>query len=149
MVPERISPEGIKVAEAYLKCGQSVTDTANYMNLPVEVVEELLNKRETKAYIDRLYYESGFRNRERMGQLMDAIIAKKLEELEESGMGSSADILEILKLAHSMKMKEMELEIKYAATLSKTPAVQINTQINNAGGDKYNQLLERILEAKV
>ena len=150
MLPvERISPEGIRVAEAYLKCGQSVTETANYMNLPVEVVEELLNKRETKAYIDRLYYESGFRNRERMGQLMDAIISRKLEEMEESGLGSGKDIIEILSLAHKMKMDQMQMELKLLEAQNKTPAVQINTQINNAGGDKYNQLLERILEAKI
>lgn len=149
MVPDRISPEGLRVAQSYLENGQDILATANHLNLPIEVVEELLNKRETKAYIDRIYNESGFRNRQRMGDLMDAIISRKLEEMEESGLGSGKDIIEILSLAHKMKMDQMQMELKLLEAQNKTPAVQINTQINNAGGDKYNQLLERILEAKI
>lgn len=149
MVPERISPEGLRVAQSYLENGQDILATANHLNLPIEVVEELLNKRETKAYIDRIYNESGFRNRQRMGDLMDTIISRKLEEMEESGLGSGKDIIEILSLAHKMKMDQMQMELKLLEAQNKTPAVQINTQINNAGGDKYNQLLEKILEAKV
>lgn len=149
MIPERISPEGLRVAQSYLENGQDILATANHLNLPIEVVEELLNKRETKAYIDRIYNESGFRNRQKMGDLMDAIIAKKLEEMDDTGIGSSKDIIEILSLAHKMKMDQMQMELKLLEAQNKQPAVQINTQINNAGGDKYNQLLERILEAKI
>lgn len=149
MVPERISPEGLRVAQSYLENGQDILATANHLNLPIEVVEDLLNKKETQRYIDRIYNESGFRNRQRMGDLMDTIISRKLEEMEESGLGSGKDIIEILSLAHKMKMDQMQMELKLLEAQNKTPAVQINTQINNAGGDKYNQLLERILEAKV
>lgn len=149
MVPERISPEGLRVAQSYLENGQDILATANHLNLPIEVVEDLLNKKETQRYIDRIYNESGFRNRQKMGDLMDAIIAKKLEEMDDTGIGSSKDIIEILSLAHKMKMDQMQMELKLLEAQNKTPAVQINTQINNAGGDKYNQLLERILEAKV
>lgn len=149
MLTERISPEGVRVAQSYLENGQDILATANHLNLPIEVVEDLLNKRETKAYIDRIYNESGFRNRQKMGDLMDAIIAKKLEEMDQSGMGSGKDIVEILSLAHKMKMDQMQMELKLLEAQNKTPSVQINTQINaSSGGDKYNQLLERILQAK-
>lgn len=149
MVPDRISPEGLRVAQSYLENGQDILATANHLNLPIEVVEDLLNKKETQRYIDRIYNESGFRNRQKMGDLMDAIIAKKLEEMDDTGIGSGKDIIEILSLAHKMKMDQMQMELKLLEAQNKQPAVQINTQINNAGGDKYNQLLERILEAKV
>jgi len=72
---------------------------------------------------------------------MDEIIAQKLEEMDDTGMGSSKDILEILKEAHSMKMKEMEMEIKLMG--AKTPAIQVNNQTNN----NYNSLLDKILDA--
>lgn len=142
---EKISPEGLKVAETYLEHGQDAIETANALGLPLDEVDRLLSKRETKAYIDRIYHESGFRNRQRMGELMDAIIAKKLEEMDDTGLGSQKDIIDILQVAHKMKMEQMQLELKLHE--SKAPGVQINTQINNSGGDNYNKLLEKILDA--
>ena len=150
MLPEKLSPEGLKVAQSYLENGQNILETARHLDMPVEIVEDLLNKKETQRYIDRIYNESGFRNRQKMGDLMDAIIANKLQEMDDTGIGSSKDIIEILSLAHKMKMDAMTMELKLLEAQNKTPAVQINTQINNSsGGDKYNQLLERILSEKV
>ena len=142
---EKISPEGLRVAEVYLESGQDAQETARILNLPMDEVDRLLSKRETKAYIDRIYHESGFRNRHKMGELMDAIIAKKLEEMDDTGLGSQKDIIDILQVAHKMKMEQMQLELKLQE--QKGPGVQINTQINNGGGDNYNKLLEKILEA--
>jgi len=141
---DRISPEGLEVAKAYLQNGQDILATAQAMNMPVDIVETLLNKRETKNFIDRIYYESGFRSRQKMGDLMDEIISHKLNEMEDSGIGSSKDIIEIIALQHKMKMDQMAMEIKLIEAQNKQPQVQINTQINT-GGDKYNQLLDRIL----
>lgn len=137
----KICPEGLVVAQTYLEEGQDSQAVAVRLNLPIEKVDELLNKRETKVYIDRIYHETGFRNRHKMGELMDAIINNKLEEMDETGLGSSKDIIEILQVAHKMKMDQMAMEIKLAE--AKTPAVQINTQVNN----NYNKLLDRIMEA--
>lgn len=142
---EKISPEGLEVAKAYLENKQDTLATARALNLPLETVEALLNKRETKNFIDRIYYEAGFRSRDRMGQLMDEIISSKLQEMEETGVGSSKDIIEILALAHKMKMDQMAMEIKLLELKNKAPAIQINQQNNISGGDKYNQLLDRIL----
>ena len=139
---EKLTPEGLKVAESYLKNGQDSMLVAQELQLPIEEVDRLLEKRETKAFIDRLYHESGFRNRHRMGELMDAIINQKLEEMDETGLGSQKDIVEILQLAHKMKMEQMEMELKLQK--QDNPAVQINTQINNSGGERYNALLDKI-----
>ncbi len=136
-----ISPEGLDIACAYLENKSDTKETALALGIPIEEVHRYLQKREVKAYIDNLYFESGFRNRERMGAVMDEIIAQKLEEMDDTGMGSSKDILEILKEAHSMKMKEMEMEIKLMG--AKTPAIQVNNQTNN----NYNSLLDKILDA--
>jgi hypothetical protein len=144
---ERISPEGLEVAKAYLENGQDILATAKAINMPIEVVETLLNKRETKNFIDRIYYESGFRSRQRMGDLMDEIISHKLQEMSDSGIGSSKDIIDILALQHKMKLDQMAMEIKMIEAQNKQPQVQINTQINT-GGDRYNALLDRILNTQ-
>lgn len=139
-----ISPEGLDIAEAYLRNGSSAEKTAIALSIPLSEVTRHLNTREVKVFIDQVYFESGFRNRERMGNLMDEILAAKLEEMDETGLGSSKDILEIMKLAHDMKMKEMEMQIKMDA--AKTPGLVVNQQ-NNYGGRNYNTLLERIMNA--
>ena len=139
-----ISPEGLEIAEQYLKNGSDTQKTALAMGLPTTEVARYLAKREVKQYIDQLYFESGFRNRERMGNLMDEVLAAKLEEMDETGLGSSKDITEIMKLSHDMKMKEMEMEIKLMnAKNSSGPQIQVNNQTNN----NYNSLLDKIMEA--
>lgn len=142
---EKISPEGLEVAKAYLENKQDTLATAKSLHLPVEEVERLLNKRETKNFIDRIYYESGFRSRQRMGELMDEIISHKLQEMEETGIGSSKDIIEILALQHKMVMDRLSMEIKLLEAQNKAPTIQINQQNNIEGGSRYNQLLDRIL----
>lgn len=148
MLPEeitRISPEGLAVIEGYLANGQDILRTAAAMDLPIDEVSRLLNKKESAAYLDRIYQESGFRNRARMGELMDEIINSKLEEMAETGQGSSKDIIEILQAAHKMQMDQMSMQLKLLEAQNKTPAVQINQQINNQGGTNYNSLLEKLM----
>lgn len=136
-----ISPEGLEIAECYLSNGSDSEKTALVLGIPLQEVIRYMGKREVKAYIDTLYFESGFRNRDRFAAVMDEIIACKLEEMDDTGMGSSKDILEIMKEAHSMKMKELELEIKRdAAKTPSGPAVAV--QVNH----NYNELLGKIME---
>lgn len=139
-----ISPEGLTIAEAYLRNQSDINKTANALGMEVSMVESFLNKKEVVRYLDRIYYEGGFRNRDLMGDLMDEIIKQKLEEMRETGLASQKDIIEILKVAHDMKMKEMEMQMKMEA--SKTPSIQVNQQ-NNYGGENYNKLLEKLVGA--
>lgn len=141
----KISPEGLRAVEAYLENGQNLELTATALGLDKVELHTLLNKRESKAYLDRLYMEAGFRNRSRMGELMDEIINAKLEEMADTGMGSNKDILEILQVAHKMRMDEMAMQMKMMEVENKAPSVQINQQINNHGGSNYNSLLEKLL----
>lgn len=141
----RISPEGLKAVEAYLENGQNLELTADALGLEKADLHALLNKRESKAYLDRLYMEAGFRNRGRMGELMDEIINAKLEEMADTGMGSGKDILEILQVAHKMRMDEMAMQIKMMEVENKAPSIQINQQINNSGGSNYNSLLDKLM----
>lgn len=138
----KISPEGLEIAQTYLECKSDASLTAQTLNLPLEEVTRYLNKREVKEYVDRVFYEAGFRNKDRFFGLLDEILAHKLEELEETGLGSSHDILDIMEKYHRMKIKEMELEAKINEKVA--PHIQVNQQ-NNYGGDNYNKLLEKLV----
>ena len=141
----KISPEGLKVAEAYISNGHDLTRTADALGMDKADVQALLNKRETKNYIDQLFMESGFRNRARMADLMEEIINAKLSEMADTQLGSSKDIVEILQVAHKMHMEQMAMQLKVQEAENKAPSVQINQQINNHGGSNYNSLLEKLL----
>lgn len=154
LLPELISPEGLNVAEAYLMAGQDRKQTAGILGMSMDTLDAMLEKREVRNYIDNIFFESGFRNREKLFGVMDVIIEKKLEELEESGMGSSADILEIMKTFHKMKMDEYKMRIEFmkAENSSKGPTnqtnIQNNIQLPGSNDSAYMTLLENIAKPR-
>jgi hypothetical protein len=139
-----ISPEGLEIAHAYLINKSDTEATAKHLGIPVEEVHRFLSKREVSSYIDRIFNESGFRNREKMGAVWDEVLATKLEEMDETGMGSGKDIVEILEKMHKFNMDQMAMQIKLLdAQKAAGPAIQVNTQNNY--GDNYNKLLEKLI----
>ena len=139
-----LSPEGLEIAQAYLRNGSDTEKTALALGLPSEEVHRYLQKREVRGYIDRLYNEAGFRNRDKMGEVWDAILATKLEEMNETGMGSNKDIVEIMEKMHKFKMDEMKMQMELLkAEKDGAPQIQVNTQNNY--GENYNSLLDRII----
>lgn len=146
MLPEIIQPESLRVIETYLANGSDIEQTALALGTTKSVVSAHLNKRESKAYLDSLFAAAGFRNRDRMFGFLDELVNKKIEELDETGNGTSLDIVELLEKIHKMKMQELQLSIKLAEAEQKCPTVQNNTQINITGGESYNKLLDRIIK---
>lgn len=139
-LPQKISPEGLTVAEEYLFTN-SIDQTARNLKMTPHDVSDYLNTREVKQYIDHVFLEAGYRNRNRLGELLDNIIDKKLEEMEEAEMGSGKDILEILQFAHKLRMDEIK-----AMQNVQNIKQQNNVVITDAGGSNYNQLLGKIYE---
>jgi len=140
-----ISPEGLEVATAYLQFG-NIRAVVECLGIPENTVVEYLNKREVKQYIDTVYLDTGYRNRNNIASLMDTIISSKLEEAQESGVYTNKDLLDIMTLAHKMRMDE----IKALAELEKvTIKNQTNVQINNEavpfGAGNYGKLMEKLL----
>jgi hypothetical protein len=134
-----ISPEGLLVANTYLELG-GVAETATALNLPRQEIVQYLNRSEVKNYVDTIFLNTGYANRDKIFSLMDKIIEKKLLELEEAEIGSSKDILELITAAHKMRMEE----IKAMNAVSSGPTIkkQTNIQVNN--DSNYNALLERL-----
>ena len=153
--PEKMSPEGLRIAETYITNGGDIEKTSTELGLPRADLQVELEKREIKEYVDRIYHESGFRNRFKISAVMDAIIAKKLEEMDETDMGSTKDIAELLKQQHDMKMKELEFEAKVRKELieleRKREEIQIKNQTNNqynisVDENSYDRLINRLGE---
>ena len=142
----RISPEALEVANAYLQLNDA-REVARELDLDPEVVTNLLAKREVKAYIDSVFFDSGYNNRFLMRRAMDALIKQKFSELEESQTGSTKDIAELLQMSHKMSMDLLDREIALAkAQQSTAPQKQVNVQINEGlDGSKYSQLVQKLI----
>lgn len=123
-------------------------DTAMALQIPHEEVLRYLKTAEVKRYIDHVFEESGYRNKTRLQDIMNIIIDKKLEEIEETGMITDKDILDILAFQHKMRMDELKLQIEMEKASAKSPSVQTNVQVNSYGGDNYQALLRTILDPK-
>lgn len=132
-----VDPEFFEVATEYVK-HLDINKTALALNLPAITITEVLNKKEVKRFIDAIFLQQGFMQRNKLNDVLTKIIDKKLEELEENEMGSNKDILEILKFAHTMQMDHAKMNKEEA------PGIQQNIQ-NNFGGENYSKLLSRIV----
>ncbi len=132
-----VAPEFFTVATEYVQ-HLDIGKTARMLNLPVTTVSEVLNKKEVKRYIDAIFLQQGFMQRNKLNDVLTKIIDMKLEEMEENDMGSNKDILEILKFAHVMHMDHA------TANKDEAPGTQVNIA-NTFGGDNYSNLLERIV----
>lgn len=140
----KISPEALEVANVFLQC-QDMNKTADELDMPIDVVSDILARREVKSYIDSVFFNIGFNNRFRMRKAMDAIIQKKFQELEESETGSSKDIAELLALSHKMTMEEMARQIELEKLRASNIRNQVNVQINDGGGSKYDDLIKKLI----
>lgn len=142
-----ISPEGLEVANAYLQYG-SIAAVSQAMALSENAVAETLNKREVKQYIDTVYLDTGYRNRNNIASLLDSIIASKLEEAEETGVYSKKDLSDLLTLAHKMRMDEIKAQAELEKAKGSTIKNQTNVQINESipfGQGNYGKLMEKLL----
>ena len=145
LLPEIIAPESLKILETYIASGSDINLTARELGTSPEIISQHISKRECRVYLDNLFATAGFRNRDRMFGLLDEIVNKKLEEMEDSDLGTTLDIVELLEKVHKMKMQELQMSLKLAEAETKVPQVQNNTQINISGGENYNKLLEKII----
>lgn len=144
----KISPENLEIANSYL-ASQNISDVSRNLGLPTDTITEVLGKREVRAYIDAIFLDYGFNNRFKMRSIMDAVINKKLQEMDESDIGSGKDIIEIMALSHKMSMDILDRQIKLEEAKNKNSVGiknQTNVQINADGGTKYENLIEKLMK---
>ena len=142
-----ISPEGMEIANSYLQFG-NIRAVSDELRVSEEKVAELLNKREVKKYINTVYLDLGYRNRNNIGRLLDEMIESKLEEAQESGVYSNKDLADLLTMAHKMRMDEIkaqaDLEKAQAGNIRTQNNVQINSEVPFGQGN-YGKLMEKLL----
>lgn len=139
-----ISPEALEIVKTYVRT-QSIAETAALLGLPDFQVSQYLRKSEVKRYLDHLYLSAGYRNRDKIAEVMDDLISQKLSEMIETGLGSTKDITDILALAHKMRMDEIKAMTEYEkAKEGGVVKKQTNVQINNPDSN-YVDLLGKLL----
>lgn len=131
------SPEDIEIANAYLQLGE-IAKVADYMSIPQHKVVEMLAKKEVKRYLDNVYLDLGYRNRDKIAAVMDKIIESKLEQAEETGLYSNKDLVEIMQIAHKMRMDEIKAQ-------NERQGSQTNIQVNNDFGSNYQKLMDSLI----
>ena len=129
-----LTPEALDIANAYLTYG-SAKDTAEQLQIPEYQVVQLLERKDVKDYITGIYLDRGYRNKHKIGEVLDRMIQSKLEEAEESGIYTCKDLLELLKFAHQMRVDEI-----------KNDQTGPTVNIANFGQGNYGQLMERLLD---
>ena len=136
MTKVTIIPENLEVANTYLETG-SIEDTAQRFGVPAETVTRILNDRQVRDYVNQVYLDTGYRNRFKLTQVLDKLIDEKLQEGLDTGFFTKADLLDLLKFSHQLRMDEAKM----------TQTNQTNVQINEfGGGGNYAALMERLMK---
>jgi hypothetical protein len=144
----KISPEALEIANCYLQL-QDARQVAHELGIDTELVTTTLARKEVRGYIDQVFFDTGYNNRFLMRRAVDAIIQQKFAELEESGVGSSKDIADLLALSHKMSMDLLDREIQLEKIRQGTgPQRQVNVQINETDGSKYGQLIHKLISGE-
>lgn len=142
-----ISPEGLEIANAYLQFG-NISAVSEYMGVTEDKISEYLGKREVKQYIDTVYLDSGYRNRNNIASVIDEMIASKLEEAHETGIYTKKDLADLMLMAHKMRMEEMKAQADLQKASATNIGKQTNVQINEGvpfGQGNYGKLMEKLL----
>lgn len=133
-----ISPEALTVANLYLSRELDADAVAQELSLPAHTIHAQLRKPEIKQYIQDTLGEIGYNNRQKLASVMDDLIDRKLEEMQELELTSSKDILDLVAQKHKMRMDELKLENEIEK--AKAGAKQVNIQNN------YSSLMERLVK---
>lgn len=129
-----LTPEVLDITQIYIQQGFDLKKTCELTHMDSADVSEIINHPQAKAYINEVFLDTGYRNRARLGSLLDRMIESKIEEAEETEQWTEADLLELLKFSHKMKMDEAKLD---------NPNTQVN--IANFGDSNYAGLVNKLL----
>ena len=142
----KIDSENLEIANTYLQTSD-IDKTCRIVGIPRDQVVEVLDKPEVKRYLDRVYFDAGYRNRTKMAELFEEVIESKLEEARDSEIYSKKDLVDILALYHKVIMEQAKLAEPRQEKKPEQPTNQFNTQINTElGGENTQQLIRKLLK---
>ncbi len=141
----KISPEMDEIITSYLQTA-SIVETARDLGIPREKVSYYLSKPEAKRLVDTVMLEQTYLSRHNLQRVLSDIMEEKLEEMRESEMTTSKDILDVIALAHKMNSDNAKIVADNEKVNS--PTNQTNVQINAGMGDNYENLLHKLMGTK-
>ena len=143
-----MSPEDQEVAETYIGCGEDITMAANTLGISRARVSEVVKKPAVKRMIDNIFLDTGYRNRSRIGDVLDEIIESKLEEAREDEYFGNTPIIDLLKFAHQIRKDEEKTQLE-REKLGTGGKLSVNHKHSVEGGDNYQSLLKHIMASDV
>lgn len=141
----KISPEMDEIITSYLQTA-SIMETARNLGIPKEKVSYYLSKPEAKRLVDTVMLEQTYLSRHNLQRILSDIMEEKLEEMRESEMTTSKDILDVIALAHKMNSDNAKITAENEKV--NPPTNQTNVQINAGMGDNYENLLHKLMGTK-
>tara|TARA_B100001146_G_scaffold218190_1_gene223619 strand:+ start:237 stop:647 length:411 start_codon:yes stop_codon:yes gene_type:complete len=132
-----LTPEVLDVTSVYIENGFDLARTCEQTGLSHKEVSDIITHPQAKSYINEVFLDTGYRNRGKLGAVLDRMIESKLEEAEETEMYTEADLLELVKFAHKMRMDEAKID-----------SVGTNVNIANFGDSNYAGLVQKLLNGK-
>lgn len=103
-----LPPETFEVANDYLLTN-SIAQTADNLGISPDQAQSILARPEAKNYISQVYFDQGYRNRNKLGALLDRVIDAKIQEAEETEILTSKDLVDLIALAHKMRIDELKI----------------------------------------
>ena len=144
----KVSPEALEIAKTYLQCFDS-KETALMLNIEEEKVAYYLRKPEVKRFVDTIFLEQGYMNRDKLQKVMDNLFEIKLEEMEDSEMGTSKDILDLITVQHKMRMEYLkELKDLFPNPPTSTTQVNVGDSAIQEMGTNYHSLLDKLVKVQ-
>ena len=126
-----LDPIVLGVANRYLG-GDSISAIAHSYDISPDIVSQILDKKEVKAYVDNVYLNQGFLNRHKRVELINQVIEQKIQEALETQVFSKKDLLDWLKILNDME----------SAAKPKPSGPSVAVQVNN----NYDNLMKDLLK---
>lgn len=119
-----LDPVILGVANSHLE-GQNLQEISEYYNIPVDLISQILDKKEVKSYVDNVFLNQGYMSRLKRIDLINKVVNAKMQEALETDIFTKKDLLDWMKL-----LNDMEKEVRPKERSGPAVAVQINTYEN-------------------
>ena len=145
-LPDSISPEGARVAQAYLQAGCDVNVASQILGVEPHEVSRIIQERVVDNFITQVISDSSLRHMDAITEKMDEIILKKMNEMDELDMGSSKDIADLLQMLHKMQVDKTRIIADKIKKNEKIQQGNTNVQVNNFDSSNYGRLMENLIK---
>jgi len=143
-----LSPENLKVVNTYLSSGLSIPAVAQEYNIPEQAVLDIVESKACTTYIHKQLDAMMYKKQDAISQTFEMIIKKQLEEAQDTGVLTTKDLVEVLKIYADIQLKiEAARDKRQSNNIS---ASQTNVNIGNDAIESTGMaaLMDKMIAAK-